>query len=146
MAQKPFWKTKKLSEYTPEEWESICTHCGRCCLIKLQDEDSDEVYETDVICRYHDCQTHLCTEYANRCKLVPTCLKLTPENIGKISWVPETCAYYILARTGDLPAWHPLKTKKSLPEELKVSSSVVSELLVPEDELEDHIIEDSDDD
>lgn len=146
MTAKPFWRTKKPDDYTPAEWESVCTRCGRCCLIKLQNEEDNEIYETDVICRYHDCQTHLCTEYNRRCELVPSCLKLNPQNIGSLPWIPDTCAYYILARTGTLPAWHPLVNGRPLPEEFKVPADSVSELLVPEDELEDHIIEDADDD
>ncbi len=146
MTAKPFWRTKKPDDYTPAEWESVCTRCGRCCLIKLQNEEDNEIYETDVICRYHDCQTHLCTEYNRRCELVPSCLKLNPQNIGSLPWIPDTCAYYILARTGTLPAWHPLVSGRPLPEEFKVPADSVSELLVPEDELEDHIIEDADDD
>lgn len=146
MTAKPFWRTKKPDDYTPAEWESVCTRCGRCCLIKLQNEEDNEIYETDVICRYHDCQTHLCTEYNRRCELVPSCLKLNPQNIGSLPWIPDTCAYYILTRTGTLPAWHPLVSGRPLPEEFKVPADSVSELLVPEDELEDHIIEDADDD
>lgn len=146
MTAKPFWRTKKPDDYTPAEWESVCTRCGRCCLIKLQNEEDNEIYETDVICRYHDCQTHLCTEYNRRCELVPSCLKLNPQNIGSLPWIPDTCAYYILARTGTLPAWHPLVSGRPLPEEFKVPADSVSEQLVPEDELEDHIIEDADDD
>lgn len=146
MTAKPFWRTKKPDDYTPAEWESVCTRCGRCCLIKLQNEEDNEIYETDVICRYHDCQTHLCTEYNRRCELVPSCLKLNPQNIGSLPWIPDTCAYYILARTGTLPAWHPLVSGRPLPEEFKVPADSVSELLVPENELEDHIIEDADDD
>ena len=136
-----FWQIKKPEEYTAEEWEAICTNCGKCCLIKLQDEDSDDVFFTRIICRYHDTKTHKCTKYLDRCKLVPTCLKLTPQNIGSISWIPDTCAYYILANTGSLPAWHPLVTGKPLPEEFKAPKNTVSELLVTDEELEDYIIE-----
>lgn len=137
-----FWKKKNLEDFTTEEWEAVCTNCGKCCLVKVQDEDSDDVFFTDVICRYHDNQTHKCTKYQSRCELVPTCLKLTTQNIGSISWIPNTCAYNILHHTGTLPAWHPLVTKKPLPEELKAPSDAISELLVSDNELEDHIIED----
>ena len=145
MTAKPFWKTKKLSEFTPKEWESVCAHCGQCCLLKLQDEDSGDICYTNVICRYHDCKTHLCTRYADRCTLVPTCLKLTPQNLNDIFWIPETCAYNILNRSGDLPNWHPLVSGKPLPQDRQIDANVVSELDVPEAELEDHIIEDEDD-
>ena len=98
-----------------------------------------------VICRYHDPKTNNCIQYSKRCELVPSCLKLNPQNIGNIPWIPETCAYYILAKTGTLPAWHPLITGKPLPKEFMVPANSISELLVPEEELEDHIIEDYDD-
>lgn len=146
MTTNKFWKQKKLSAFTAEEWESVCTHCGRCCLLKLQDEDDDEVYYTDVVCRYHDCRTHLCREYKNRCLLVPECLKLTPENLGNITWIPKLCAYHILHQTGDLPSWHPLVSGRPLPDQYKISPDVVSEPDIPEEELEDHIIEEDDND
>lgn len=120
---------KKLSEYTPEEWEAICNQCGKCCLIKLQDEDSDDIYYTDVVCQYMDQQTCRCTHYEDRCQLVPTCLKLTPENVDKIEWMPPSCAYRALVEG------HPRPTRKS------VSGRCVSELEVKEEELEDHIID-----
>ena len=145
MVSNKFWHTKQPNEYTVEEWESVCTRCGKCCLVKLQDEDSDDIFYTDVICRYHDPKTNNCTQYSKRCELVPSCLKLNPQNIGNIPWIPETCAYYILAKTGTLPAWHPLITGKPLPKEFMVPANSISELLVPEEELEDHIIEDYDD-
>ena len=137
-----FWKKKKLKDFSVEEWEAVCTNCGKCCLIKVQDEDSDDVFFTNVICRYHDNKTHKCTQYLERCKLVPSCLKLTPENLDLISWIPDNCAYNILNKTGSLPSWHPLITGKPLPEELKAPSDAISEILVSDEELEDHIIED----
>ena len=93
MVSNKFWHTKQPNEYTVEEWESVCTRCGKCCLVKLQDEDSDDIFYTDVICRYHDPKTNNCTQYSKRCELVPSCLKLNPQNIGNIPWIPETCAY-----------------------------------------------------
>ena len=146
MTNNKFWQIKKPKDFSAEEWESICTHCGKCCLIKLQNEDTDDVFYTNVICRYHDCKTNLCKQYTNRCSLVPTCLKLTPQNINKLFWIPETCAYRILFSTGNLPEWHPLVIGKALPEEFKIPTTVVSELSVSEDELEDYIIEDENDD
>lgn len=146
MTNKPFWKKKELSQFSTLEWESICTHCGQCCLIKLQDENSEDVFYTDIICRYHDCKTHLCKEYQNRSRLVPACLKLTPENLGKIRWIPDLCAYNILYKTGDLPSWHPLVSGQPLPNKYKISSHVISELDVPEEELENHIIEEDSND
>ena len=144
MKNNKFWQNKKPQDYTTEEWESICTHCGKCCLIKLQDEENDEVFYTNVICKYFNCEKHLCSEYSQRCTLVPECLKLNPQNINQIPWIPETCAYYILAQTGSLPAWHPLVSGKPLPTEFKIPQNTISENLVSEEELEDHILEDYD--
>lgn len=141
---KNFWKNKNPKDFSEEEWEAVCTNCGRCCLIKLQDEDSEDIFFTKVICRYHDCTTHKCTEYGRRCELVPTCLKLNPENIGELPWIPDTCAYYILAKTGSLPAWHPLVSKRSLPKEFMAPDDAISELLVNDEDIEDYIIEDED--
>ena len=135
-----FWKTKNLSELNGDEWEQICCRCGLCCLIKLQDEEDDEIYYTRVVCHLFDCKTRLCKEYKNRCSLVPECLKVTPQNIDKLEWMPKKCAYRILSETGDLPKWHPLKSLNSeLPE---LPKNLVSDNMVNDDNLEDYIIED----
>lgn len=97
--QERFWENKKLEDFTEDEWEAVCMNCGKCCLIKLQDEDTEEIYYTTVTCRYFDKQSCKCTEYANRCALVPACIKLTKDNIGGIPWMPKTCAYRWLMRT-----------------------------------------------
>ncbi len=137
---KNFWQTKKLDEFTKDEWEQICCNCGLCCLVKLQNEDDDEIYYTRIICHLFDCKTRLCKEYANRCKLIPECLKITPENIDKLEWMPKNCAYRILNETGDLPEWHPLKNKKkNLPD---LPKNLITDNLVNEDNLEDYIVED----
>lgn len=128
-----------MSEFSESEWESVCCRCGRCCLIKLQDDDTGEIYYTNVICRYFDCQNRLCTKYQNRSALVPECLKITAQNINDLSWMPQTCAYRILNETGDLPAGHPLKGKPDIP---PLPKNLTSDLLVSEETLEDYIIED----
>ena len=92
MNKKFFWKHKKLEEFSEDEWEQICCRCGRCCLIKLQDDDSEEVFYTKIVCRYFDVENKACTVYENRCKLVPECLKVNPKNIDKIEWMPKKCA------------------------------------------------------
>ena len=140
--QKNFWQHKKLSEFTEAEWESICCRCGRCCLVKLQDEDSDEVYYTDLVCRYFNPENCTCTEYQNRCKLVPECLKLDKDNVDKISWMPKNCSYRWLVEKGILPPWHPLITGKPLEEKHSIKNRCILETLVPEEEWEDHILED----
>ena len=121
--------SKKLEDMTEEEWEAVCNRCGKCCLIKIQDEDTDEIYYTDVVCKYFNFETCECAEYQNRCKLVPECLKLTKENVGKIKWMPKSCAYRCLLEDRPKPQREP------------VSSFCISEKLVKEEELEDHILE-----
>lgn len=120
---------KKLEEYTQEEWENICDHCGKCCLIKLQDEESGEIYYTDVICRYFDEEKCLCAVYDRRCELVPECLKLTKDNVKNIAWMPRTCAYRRLFE--NRPPF--LKTT--------VKGRCVSETMVRQEDLEDHIVD-----
>ena len=104
----PFWQTKSLEEMTPAEWESLCDGCGRCCLIKLEDEDTQELFYTRLICRYFDLAGCRCTVYAERRRLVPTCLKLDAEMIRQLTWIPHTCAYRRLAEGLGLADWHPL--------------------------------------
>ncbi len=121
---------KKLAQtYTPEAWEKICRRCGKCCLIKLEDEESGEVYYTNVVCRYFDEEKMCCTVYDKRCELVPTCLKLTPENVDKLQWMPKTCAY------------RELFEKEVSPIKTTIKGRVIREDQVSEEELEDHIVE-----
>ena len=104
----PFWETKRLSEMDEAEWEALCDGCGRCCLITLEDEDTLEVHETDVHCRLYDPETRRCTNYANRQRLAPGCVKVTPRNASTLSWMPRSCAYRRLAEGRGLADWHPL--------------------------------------
>jgi uncharacterized cysteine cluster protein YcgN (CxxCxxCC family) len=104
----PFWKTKALSEMSREEWESLCDGCGRCCLIKLEDEDTAEIVYTRVACRLLNIGSCRCRDYENRRAKVPDCVELTPEAAGRLEWLPSTCAYRLVARGEDLAWWHPL--------------------------------------
>ena len=104
----PFWRTTKLEDMTPEQWESLCDGCGRCCLHKLRDEDTDALSFTNVACRLLDLKTCQCRKYANRRDYVPDCVSLTPQNLAGIDWLPPSCAYRLLGEGKDLAWWHPL--------------------------------------
>lgn len=103
-----FWKEKSLKEMTREEWESLCDGCARCCLHKLEDEDTGEVHYTAVACQYLDQKKCRCTEYEKRNELVPNCVWLTPDSVEEFKWLPDTCAYKMVAEGRDLAWWHPL--------------------------------------
>jgi uncharacterized cysteine cluster protein YcgN (CxxCxxCC family) len=104
----PFWQRKKLTELTAEEWESLCDGCGRCCLKKLQDEDSDKVVYTDVACKLLDRTRCRCRSYVRRHELVPDCIALNASDDSTFNWLPTTCAYRKLAAGKPLEWWHPL--------------------------------------
>jgi uncharacterized cysteine cluster protein YcgN (CxxCxxCC family) len=104
----PFWRTKTLAAMTAEEWESLCDGCGRCCLMKLEDEDTGRHYATDVACTLFDAGTCRCSDYENRTERVSDCVRLTPDAAATIPWLPATCAYRLVADGNDLPWWHPL--------------------------------------
>ncbi len=106
--QQPFWRSKRLHEMTDAEWESLCDGCARCCLVKFEDEDTGEIHYTDVRCRLLDAGTCRCGDYPNRARKVPDCVRLTPEQVSTLGWLPPTCAYRLLDEGRDLPWWHPL--------------------------------------
>ena len=85
----PFWKTVPFDEMTNAQWESLCDGCGKCCLVKLQDADTEEIFFTDVVCHLLDVETRKCTQYAKRRALVPTCVKLTPENLDELFYAAQ---------------------------------------------------------
>lgn len=138
----PFWQTKLLNEMTPREWESLCDGCGRCCLVKLEDEDTGDIYTTDVSCRLLDCASCRCTDYANRHQLVDDCIKLDPGNVEELGWLPETCAYRLIWEGKPLHDWHPLVSgrRESVHEAgISVAGKVTSEVDVDVDDLPDRI-------
>jgi len=143
-AGRPFWQTKTLAEMSETEWESLCDGCGRCCLNKLEDWDTGEIFYTDVACRLFDARSCRCRDYPNRHERVSDCIALTPENVGELTWLPPTCAYALLAEGRDLYWWHPLVSgdPETVHEAgISVRGRTLSEVDVPDTELENHIVE-----
>ncbi len=103
-----YWKRKSLAEMDATEWEGLCDGCALCCMHKLEDEDSGEVFYTDVACRLLDIDTCRCMDYEKRVSIVKDCLVLSVDEPEAFAWLPGSCAYKRLANGQDLPPWHPL--------------------------------------
>ena len=147
MSITPFWQNKNLDEMTKAEWESLCDGCGHCCLVKLQDEDTDKIYITNVACRLLDIETCTCQDYPNRTKLVSHCLVLAAGNIDSINYLPETCAYRRLAQGLELPQWHPLVmgNKDAVKNSgASICDYAISEEYIHPEQLQEHIINEVD--
>ncbi len=104
----PFWLRKRLDQMTKKEWESLCDGCGRCCMLKLEDEDTGIVYLSRLSCELLDIGKCRCTNYSNRHAKVPDCLSLNPKMVRELDWLPDTCAYRLVQNGMDLAWWHPL--------------------------------------
>ena len=103
-----FWEEKPMRAMTRPEWESLCDGCGKCCLHKLEDEETGEVFPTNVACRLLNRKTAQCKDYTNRKRFVPDCVQLTPRKLDQLDWLPSTCAYRLVADGEPLPEWHHL--------------------------------------
>ena len=103
-----FWETKNLIDMNENEWESLCDKCGKCCVIKLEDFDTQQVHYTNVSCKLLCEKSASCKDYENRKSIVPDCIILSPDNLKDLKWMPETCAYKLLNEGKNLPYWHPL--------------------------------------
>lgn len=137
-----FWETKTLSEMTRSEWESVCDGCAKCCLNKLEDENSGEIYFTSVVCDLINLDTCRCTHYSERTTLVPECIDLKQHNFSEYNWLPATCAYRLLSDGKTLADWHPLNS--GTPDSVKDAGVSISSFAMKEsqvDDLEEHIIE-----
>ena len=141
---KPFWENKTLAQMSDEEWESLCDGCGLCCLQKLEDaEDPDSIYYTRIACKLLDLGTARCSNYPERKKFVPDCIRLQLGDISSYTWLPHTCSYRLLAEGKSLPPWHHLVCG----DENAVHAAGISQLgrmlseeEVPEEEWEQHLI------
>ncbi len=141
----PFWQRKTLAQMTRAEWESLCDGCGRCCLNKLEYEDTGELAYTDVGCELLDGYSCRCRDYKNRNARVENCDRLTAANIGRLNWLPSSCAYRLIAAGRDLYWWHPLVSGD--PETVHFAGISVRgrvgmfEHQMGEEELEDRIVD-----
>ncbi|MEZ5911801.1 MAG: YcgN family cysteine cluster protein [Paracoccaceae bacterium] len=140
-----FWERIPIDRLTPDEWEALCDGCGKCCLNKLEDEDSGEVVFTRVACRLFDDATCRCGQYDIRKQIVPECVVLTPATLKDVAyWMPASCAYRRLAEGRGLAAWHPLVSGD--PERvhragISMRGQTVPEFEVPEEDWEDYLID-----
>ncbi|HSQ06937.1 MAG TPA: YcgN family cysteine cluster protein, partial [Chromatiaceae bacterium] len=103
-----FWESTPLPDLDPQQWESLCDGCGKCCLEKFEDEDTGEMVYTNIACRLLDLETCRCSDYARRQQQVRECIALTPASLEDPRWLPQTCAYRLVAKGQALAAWHPL--------------------------------------
>ncbi|MES9899085.1 MAG: YcgN family cysteine cluster protein [Sedimenticola sp.] len=141
-ADNAFWKRKSLSELDSSEWERLCDGCAKCCLHRFEDADTQEIHFTNVCCRYLDQQSCRCTDYPNRSVNVPDCVSVTLEVLDDPYWLPESCAYRLLAEGKPLAEWHPLVSGN--PESVLISDHSVGGLVINEleaDDLEHHMID-----
>lgn len=140
-----FWETVPLERMTRAEWEALCDGCGKCCMNKLEDEDTGEVALTNVACRLFDDTTCRCSQYDIRHQFVPECIVLKPQNMDRnLYWMPETCAYKLLWQGRSLYPWHPLISGD--PDTVhragvSMQGRTVPEFEIDDDDWEDHIIE-----
>lgn len=147
MMRERFWDTVPLAKMTPQEWEALCDGCGKCCLNKIEFEDTNEVAFTRLACKLLDGDTCLCSSYANRHDFVPDCVQLTPKKLPEIAyWLPRTCAYRRLHQGDPLPEWHYLLTgdRDSIHRAgASVQGWTVPEFQVSEEDWEDYLIEET---
>lgn len=126
-----------------EEWESLCDGCGRCCLLKLEDDETGDIEPTDIACRLLHLDSCRCSDYPNRKKLVPDCVQLTTKAVRRLTWLPPSCAYRLLNEGKPLKWWHPLISGDANTVHLagvSVRNRVISETVVADEDFEDHVV------
>lgn len=138
-----FWKNYSLDQMNPAEWEAVCDGCGLCCLVKLQDEETEEVSYTKVACKLLNCKTGLCSDYANRKQFVPDCVQLDYAALQQIQWLPSTCGYRRLNEGKTLPPWHYLNTgsrQSVIHAKKSAAGRCISESEIDEDDIDEYIV------
>ena len=107
-----WWKEIELKNMDSKQWEYVCDRCGLCCLNKLQDDESNEVFYTKISCKLLDTGKCQCSSYEKRKQIVPDCINLTYKQLKNHAhkWLPNSCAYKLLLEGNDLPSWHHLNT------------------------------------
>jgi hypothetical protein len=138
-----FWQTKTLEQMNSKEWEALCDGCAKCCLVKLEDHDSAEIFHTNVTCELLDIASCQCSNYSGRHSVVKDCITLDQNNIHALSWLPKSCSYRLIADGQPLPDWHYLVSgsKQTIHSYgASLQGWVVSELDVSDDDIQDHII------
>lgn len=130
-----FWKTTPLEKLSRQEWEALCDGCAKCCLYRLEDEETGEIVFTNVHCRLLDTETGRCTDYAHRSERVSDCITITLKELEKPYWLPSTCAYRLLAEDKPLPDWHPLVSGD--PSTVRASGNYVCDRTICEDDADD---------
>mgnify|MGYP005991035205 CR=1 FL=1 len=140
-----FWETIPLDDLTRPEWEALCDGCGKCCLNKLEDEDTGKVELTRVACKLLDGATCQCSKYVIRHQYVPECIVMTPKTLeDNMYWLPQTCAYRLKYEGRDLYHWHPLISGEAASVHaagVSIQGRTVSETTVPDDAWDNYIIE-----
>ncbi len=140
-----YWSHVPMAKMSRAEWEALCDGCGKCCLNKLEDDESGDVALTRVACRLFDDSSCRCASYENRHAHVPECIRLTPHTIpDHLYWLPQTCAYRLVFEGRDLPYWHPLISGTAdsvMAAGVSVQGITISEAEVPEDDWEDYTID-----
>jgi uncharacterized cysteine cluster protein YcgN (CxxCxxCC family) len=140
----PFWLTKTLAEMSTPEWESLCDGCGKCCLHKIEDEDTEEILYTRIACRQLDLDAIRCSDYAGRFKAVPECLNVRELPAENYHWLPRTCAYRLISQSQPLPDWHPLMSADPdsvVNADISIIRWVVSERDISEEQWFDQVLE-----
>ena len=138
-----FWETTSLEEMSESQWESLCDGCARCCLHKLEDADTGEVFYTGVRCRHLVEESCTCSDYPRRNELMPNCIDLKREDLSALHWLPSTCAYRLLYEGKPLYDWHPLVSgsKETVHQAgISIRGRALSDEFVHPDGFQEHII------